>query len=64
LSLPIDSDRIRSENTAARNGFGLAKTAAREGPTRLMPPNQSRFATTRGPTTAKAYRSQIDAPKP
>ena len=48
------SERISREKTAARNGCRFAKTEARDGPTRLIPPNQSRFATTSGPTMANA----------
>src|SRR5436190_3987825 len=49
--------------TAARNGCRFAKSDAREGPTRSIAVNQSRFVTTSGPTTAKAKPTQTSAPK-
>src|SRR5829696_6627252 len=60
----MDSDRIRSEKNAARKGCRFANTEARDGPTRLIAPNQSRFASTSGPMIAKTRASQITAPKP
>ena len=38
--------------TAARNGWRFAKSDARDGPTRSIAENQSRFVTTSGPMTA------------
>ena len=47
---------------AAKNGWRLAKTEARAGPTRSMAVNQSRFVSTSGPSTANAKPIQASAP--
>ena len=47
---------------AAKNGWRLAKTDARDGPTRSIAVNQSRFVSTSGPSTANAKPIQASAP--
>ena len=47
---------------AAKNGWRLAKTEARAGPTRSIAVNQSRFVSTSGPSTAKTKPIQASVP--
>ena len=55
---PANWSRVRlscsksSAMTAARNGWRFANSEAREGPTRSIAVNQSRFVITSGPITA------------
>src|SRR5262245_45515386 len=57
------SSSSMSATTAARNGWRLAKSDARDGPTRSIAVNQRRFVRTSGPMTAKAKPIHTNAPK-
>ena len=59
----IGSESSTSAMSAARNGCRLANSDAREGPTRSMAVNQSRFVRTSGPSTANAKPIHTSAPK-
>ena len=49
--------------SAARKGCRFANSDARDGPTRSIAVNQSRFVSTSGPSTANANPIQTSAPK-